>query len=64
MPSPPPGKEEPIALIQAGDARALEQLCWKGHWCFGRWQAEHELAMCPGRQKGQQHPRLYQQQQG
>lgn len=64
MPSPAPGKEELIAVIQAGNALAVEQLCWKGHWGFGRQQAEHEPAVCPGRQKGQQDPGLYQQQQG
>lgn len=64
MPSPAPGKKEPIAVIQAEDALAVEQLSWKGHRGFGTQQAEHETAVCPGRQKGLQHPGLYQQQQG
>jgi len=36
MPNSAPGKEELIAVIQAGNALAVEQLYWKGHCGFGR----------------------------
>ena len=32
----------------------------KGSWGVGRQPAEHEPAVCPGGQEGQQHPGLYQ----
>ena len=32
----------------------------KGPWAVGRQPAEHEPAVCPGSQEGQQHPDLYQ----
>lgn len=35
-PSPTPSKEEPLALIEAGDGLPEEQLCWKWPAAFGK----------------------------
>lgn len=48
-----------LAVIQAGEAPAGEQLCREGPEGCGRLQAEHEPVMCSSRKGSQQDPGLY-----
>jgi len=47
------------AAPQAWGVVAGKLLSGKEPWSVGRQLAEHEPAVCPGGQEGQQHPGLY-----
>lgn len=53
-----------LAVVQAEDTPAGEQLCWEGLEGHGRQQAEREPALCSSSKGGQQYPGLYWQQHG
>lgn len=59
MLSPASEKEGRLAVVQAGDGLAGEQLHWEGPVGHVRQQTEHEPAMRSGSTEGQQHPGLY-----
>ena len=52
--------QPPHAMLQAWEAVAGKLPSGKGSWDDGRYPAEHEPAVCPRGQEGQQHPGLYQ----
>lgn len=44
-----PGKEEPLATIQAGDVLAGEQLCWNGSLGSSKLNTSHSVLWQPSR---------------
>ena len=60
MTGPALGSQQPHATLQAWGRAAGKLPGTKRPWGVGRQQAEHETAVCPGGQEGQQHPGLYQ----
>jgi len=51
-------------MLQAWGGVAGKLPGGKGPWGVGQQSAEHEPAVCPGGQEGQQHPGLYKEQCG
>jgi len=52
--------QQPRAMLQAWGGVAGKLPGRKGPCCVDQQPAEHEPAVCPGGQEGQQHPGLYQ----
>jgi len=60
VPDPALVSQQPQATLQAWGGVAGELSSRKGSWGVDGQAAEHEPAVCPGGQKGQRHPGLYQ----
>ena len=60
VPGPALHSQQPHATLQGWGRVAGKLPKGKGPWSAGQQLAEHEPAVCPGGQEGQQHPGFYQ----